>query len=214
MIIRHQQIPIACIDETVCLHEGTVYPNAIFLDLEHCIFKVPICIGVFGICEYREGHLFTTQYMIENRQDSLDLLIIMRDYFATDLHGYMVTFAGGNDLSVIRYLFEKNKLEKEVLDHYICVDLQKVYHAYTKENTGLKPLEKLFGIAREEEDLISGSALARTFYKMMDDEQYSQRMPKEKIELILNYNLSDVINMFYIVTQWHRYVSRKEEETP
>lgn len=186
-----------------------IYDNALFLDLEHFIDKVPICIGVFGVATYEEGALHSVQYMIENKKDAEALLVIMRDFFKADRHRYLVTFAGGNDINVIHHLFSEAGFPIDLTKQYISVDLQKFYHDYTHEPIGLKPLEKIFEIERDEEELISGRALARTFQHMVKDEHYAARMPAGKMDLILHYNLSDVVNLFHILVQWHLYVSYK-----
>ena len=72
----------------------------------------------------------------------------------------------------------------------------------------LQDLEKLFEIFREGE-VISGSNLAKTFHKVLKDDEYIERMPKEKIDTILLYNEQDVVNLFKILTLWGRYM--KEE---
>ena len=46
----------------------------------------------------------------------------------------------------------------------------------------------------------------------MKDSDYIKRMPKEKIENILLYNEQDVVNLFYIFTNWKKYIVIKEEE--
>jgi uncharacterized protein YprB with RNaseH-like and TPR domain len=65
--------------------------------------------------------------------------------------------------------------------------------------------EKVFEIVREGE-VISGSNLAKTFHKVMKDKSYFKRMPEEKIEKILLYNEQDVINLYYIYTNWKKYI--------
>ena len=94
----------------------------------------------------------------------------------------------------------------DLTKRYICVDLQKSYHSFTHQNIGLKTLEKLFRIGRGEEELISGAALARTFQQIMQKRGYFDRMPEKKKTLILHYNLSDVVNLYYILVHWHIYV--------
>lgn len=46
----------------------------------------------------------------------------------------------------------------------------------------------------------------------MKDSDYIKRMPKEKIENILLYNEQDVVNLFYIFTNWKKYIVINEEE--
>ena len=99
------------------------------------------------------------------------------------------------------------------------IDIQKEYEKSKKTSIGLKNLEKLFEIFREGE-VISGSNLAKTFHKVLKDDEYIERMPKEKIDTILLYNEQDVVNLFKILTSWGRYMkeevlsndNKKEEE--
>ena len=69
-----------------------------------------------------------------------------------------------------------------------------------------RSLEKVFDIDREGE-LIAGSNLAKTFHKVLKDKEYIVRMPKEKIEKILQYNEQDVVNLFHIYVNWNKYIS-------
>ena len=56
--------------------------------------------------------------------------------------------------------------------------------------------------------------------KVLKDDEYIERMPKEKIDTILLYNEQDVVNLFKILTSWGRYMkeevlsndNKKEEE--
>ncbi|HEY5576399.1 MAG TPA: hypothetical protein VIK34_06750, partial [Clostridiaceae bacterium] len=84
MIIRDKRIKVAgfCEDDSLQDDGGKpIYNDALFFDLEHYIYKVPICIGVFGCCYYeeKENELRITQYMIENERDSLEILDMARD---------------------------------------------------------------------------------------------------------------------------------------
>lgn len=215
MIIKRETLPVDPPPYPAALSDrqgNQIYDNALFLDLEHYINKVPICIGVFGIATYEDGALHAVQYMIENQKDAEALLVIMRDFFKKDRHRYLVTFAGGNDVTVIHRLFEQAGFPIDLHKRYEAVDLQKIYHDYTGEQIGLKALEKIFEIGREEEELISGRALARTFQRMFKDNRYAARMPRGKDALILRYNLSDVVNLFHILVRWHFYVSPKAKE--
>jgi uncharacterized protein YprB with RNaseH-like and TPR domain len=188
-----------------------VYKNALFFDLEHYVYKKPICVGVFGCCYYQEesNAIKVTQYMIENKKDAVDILHMAEEYFkkafAENNKKYIVTFSGNNDYTVINYLLKKYKIKLNLDDHFEKIDIQELYEASTKNCIGLKALEKIFEINRENE-LISGSNLAKTFNKIMKDESYIQRMPKEKVQKILLYNEQDVISLFHMLTRWNKYI--------
>lgn len=195
---------------------GSIYKNAIFFDLEHYIYKKPICIGVFGCCYYDdiEKQLKLTQYMIENKKDAIDILILAKKYFETMVHEkkkHIVTFSGNNDFTVINYLFEKYNIDFSISENFKHLDIQREYEKQTKLNIGLKALEKLFSIDRDSE-LISGSNLAKTFGKIVKDETYITRMPKEKIEKILLYNEQDIVSLFYIYMNWNKLKTIIPEE--
>ena len=184
-----------------------VFEDAIFFDLEHYIYKKPICIGVFGCCFYDHKNqiLKVTQYMIENKKDVRDILDLARSYFETMVEmgkKYIVTFSGNNDFTVINYLFEKYGIEFNIKDYFISIDLQKQYEKEMHKSIGLKALEKEFGINREDK-VISGSNLAKTFSKIAKDSEYIKRMPEIKKEKILLYNQQDVVSLFDIYTKWN-----------
>ena len=212
MIIRDKRIKVAdfCEDDSLLAVGGKpVYNNALFFDLEHYIYKVPICIGVFGCCYYeeKESELRITQYMIENERDSLEILDMARDYFE-DMKlrkekSHIVTFSGNNDFTVIRHLFNKYGIGFSIDDEFSHIDLQKQYEKERKEGIGLKALEKIFEIDRGEE-LISGSTLAKTFSKLIKDESYINRIPRQKIERILAYNEQDIVSLFQIYVNWNK----------
>jgi len=212
VIIRDKRIKVAdfCEDDSLLAVGGKpVYNNALFFDLEHYIYKVPICIGVFGCCYYeeKESELRITQYMIENERDSLEILDMARDYFEEmklrKEKSHIVTFSGNNDFTVIRYLFNKYGIDFSIDDEFRHIDLQKQYEKEKKEGIGLKALEKIFEIDRGEE-LISGSTLAKTFSKMMKDESYINRIPRQKVERILAYNEQDIVSLFQIYVNWNK----------
>lgn len=212
MIIRDKRIKIAgfCEDDSLVAAEGKpVYNDALFFDLEHYIYRVPICLGVFGCCYYeeKERELRITQYMIENESDSVEILGMARDYFE-DMRrrkekSQIVTFSGNNDYTVIRHLFKKYGIDFSIDDEFGHIDLQKQYEKEKKEGIGLKALEKIFEIDRGEE-LISGSTLAKTFSKLMKDENYINRIPRQKIEKILAYNEQDIVSLFHIYVNWNK----------
>ena len=51
--------------------DNEAFKKAIYFDLEHYVYKKPICIGVFGCCYYDSelNKLVSTQYMIENKNE-------------------------------------------------------------------------------------------------------------------------------------------------
>jgi len=212
VIIRDKCIKVAEFCEEDSLTKGGengIYKRALFFDLEHYIYKKPVCIGVFGCCYYEEKdhELKITQYMIENQEDSELILELAMDYFTDMLENkeksYLVTFSGNNDFTVIRYLFEKNGMDFSIDDKFIHIDLQKQYEKEQKEGIGLKALEKIFQIDRGSE-LISGSNLAKTFWKLVKDDSYIARIPKQKIEKILSYNEQDIVSLFQIYVNWNK----------
>jgi uncharacterized protein YprB with RNaseH-like and TPR domain len=220
MIVRENIIPVEEIHENyVALLDnvGGIYKNALFFDLEHYVYKKPICIGVFGCCTYDEENkqLKVTQYMIENKKDAKIILRMAEDYFKQasekDNKKYIITFSGNNDFTVISYLFKKFGIDLNFDEYFEKIDIQKLYEKAVRTSTGLKNLEKVFEIKRENE-LISGSNLAKTFGKIMKDEAYILRMPKEKINKILLYNEQDVISLFYIFTTWYKYITECDLE--
>lgn len=209
MIVKENLIEVGNVTDVNALEveeKRDIFKEAVFFDLEHYVYKKPICIGVFGCCYYEEesNSLVCTQYMIENRRESVEILYLAQKYFeAMVMKGkkYIITFSGNNDFHVINYLLDKFEIDFKILDHFNHVDLQKEYEKKFKESIGLKALEKKFGIEREGE-LISGSNLAKTFSKVIKDKDYIVRMPGEKIDKILQYNEQDVVNLFHIVLNW------------
>ncbi|SHJ62350.1 RNase_H superfamily protein [Clostridium amylolyticum] len=213
MIVRENLIEIEELEESYSLkfeERKDIYKDAVYFDLEHYVYKKPICIGVFGCCYYDEAQeaLVVTQYMIENRNEIVEILHLAERYFKEiemKNKKYIVTFSGNNDFHVINYLFEKYNIDFTITEHFKPLDLQKEYEKQFKESTGLKALEKKFGIIREGE-LISGSNLAKTFSKVIKDKDYIIRMPAEKITKILLYNEQDVVNLFHILLNWERTI--------
>lgn len=212
MIIRYNDIKIHNTDSSNALNADldiNIYKKAIFFDLEHYVYKKPVCIGVFGCCYYEEKNstIKVTQYMIENGTDALEILKLAEKYFKEmaikNEKKYIVTFSGNNDFTVINYLIKKYDIDFNFDDYYVGIDLQKEYEKITKRCIGLKALEKEFGIEREGE-LISGSNLAKTFNKIVKDKEYFKRMPEEKKEKILLYNEQDVVNLFHIFLNWNK----------
>ncbi len=221
VIIRNNIIPVTNIELDYALSKDDnklLYEDALFFDLEHYVYKKPICIGVFGCCYYDKdaSSIHVTQYMIENKKDAEKIMYMAEDYFEEQrikFHKkYIVTFSGNNDFTVLRYLYNKIGLEYNIEDEFIQIDLQKEYEKVKKVGIGLKNLEKIFDIDRESE-LISGSNLAKTINKIMNCESYFERMPEEKKEKILLYNEQDVVSLFHMVTDWKKYmVEEKAEE--
>ncbi|MCG8502519.1 MAG: ribonuclease H-like domain-containing protein [Firmicutes bacterium] len=210
MIINKMTVDAGKIEVNNCLTikgDRHIFSNALYLDLEHAIYKIPLCMGVLGTCSYNAGnHTITTeQYMIQNKKDAHDILYIARDLFAANHHKYIVTFAGENDFLVINFLFKKYKIKFNFNTHYSVIDLQKQYLKDTGEMIGLKNLEKVFQIERDA--LISGSNLAKTFGKIVRIPEYGKRMDAKKIDRILDYNFHDVVNLFHITTNWNKYVN-------
>jgi uncharacterized protein YprB with RNaseH-like and TPR domain len=194
-----------------------LFKDALFFDLEHYIYKKPICIGVFGCCVYDEisKELKVTQYMAENKKDAIEILSLAKDYFEEmkmkNNKKYIVTFSGNNDFTVINYLLKAHKIDFLLEGYFREIDLQKCYEKSQGSCIGLKALEKIFEIDRESE-LISGSNLAKTFGKIVKDDEYINRMPQEKKDKILLYNQQDVVSLFYIYVDWYNKIKLKTEE--
>ena len=188
----------------------------IYFDLEHYVYKKPKCIGVFGACIYNnvDKKIHVTQYMIENKSEVVEILILAKKYFMKMKKlgkKVIVTFSGNNDFTVIKYLFNKYNIYFDFDKEFKSLDIQKEYERNMNTSIGLKNLEKVFNIYREG-DVISGSNLAKTFHKVLKDKEYIERMPKEKIETILLYNEQDVVNLYKIFITWKDYIQSKDEE--
>lgn len=194
-----------------------LFKDSIFFDLEHYVYKKPVCIGVFGCCYFDEAssELKVTQYMIENKTDSDDILKLAEKYFTDMLYQknkkYIVTFSGNNDFTVINYLFKQNEIEFDFDASFKQIDLQKEYEKVKKVSIGLKNLEKEFNITRDSA-LISGQNLAKTFSKIVKDSGYISRMPEEKKEKILLYNEQDVVSLFEIYINWDKIIKIEESK--
>ena len=75
--------------------------ESIYFDLEHYVYKKPKCIGVFGACVYNKKNkkINVTQYMIENKSEVVDILLLAKKYFIKmkrEGKKVIVTFAGNN----------------------------------------------------------------------------------------------------------------------
>ena len=189
--------------------------ESIYFDLEHYVYKKPKCIGVFGACVYNKKNkkINVTQYMIENKSEVVDILLLAKKYFIKmkrEGKKVIVTFAGNKDFTVIKYLFNKYGIYFDFEKEFKSIDIQKEYEKDMKISIGLKNLEKIFEVYREG-DVISGSNLAKTFHKVLKDKEYIQRMPKEKIETILQYNEQDVVNLYKIFINWKNYIKTEED---
>ena len=220
MITRFSNIKVGEIStEGSLIIDGNkqLFKDALFFDLEHYIYKKPICIGVFGCCFYDEisNEIKVTQYMAENKKDAIEILSLAKNYFEemkTKYNKkYIVTFSGNNDFTVINYLLKAYKIDFILEEYFREIDLQKCYEKAEGTCIGLKALEKIFEINRESE-VISGSNLAKTFGKIVKDDDYINRMPHEKKEKILLYNQQDVVSLFYIYIDWYNRVGLKKEE--
>lgn len=212
MLIHDVLIPAEPVNprKSLKINHREIIDKAIFFDLEHYLYKEPICIGVFGAATYsRESQaIHSTQYMIENQRDAREILKMTEKYFRLQkVNGmeYIVTFSGNNDFMVINHLFHKYEIDFNFEENFILVDLQKEYEHRFHRNIGLKNLERLFRIERHGE-LISGMTLAKTFSKIIKDRDYIARMPREKILKILNYNEQDVVNLYNIMNHWEDIV--------
>jgi len=213
VIIRENKVKIEeYSDEFIMKSQNKEYnpEEVIFFDLEHYVYKKPKCIGVFGACEYdkKTRNIIVTQYMIEDRDESTNILYLAKKYFMKMKKNgkkAIITFSGNNDFTVINYLFKENGIYYNFDEEFDSIDIQKEYEKDKKVSIGLKNLEKIFDIIREGE-VISGSNLAKTFHKVMKDKSYFKRMPEEKIEKILLYNEQDVVNLYYIYMSWKKYI--------
>lgn len=152
--------------------------------------------------------------MIENKNEVVDILVLAKKYFIKMKNldkKVIVTFSGNNDFTVINYLLKKYNINLNFDSEFKTIDIQKEYEKVKKTSIGLKNLEKEFNILREG-DVISGSNLAKTFHKVLKDEEYIKRMPKEKIETILLYNEQDVVNLYKIFATWNKYINPASSE--
>lgn len=221
MITKLSSIKVGEIStESALIIDGNkqLFKDALFFDLEHYIYKKPICIGVFGCCVYDEisNELKVTQYMAENKGDAIKILSLAKDYFEEMKIKYnkkcIVTFSGNNDFTVINYLLKAHKIDFLLEEYFQEVDLQKCYEKAEGTCIGLKALEKIFDIDRGSE-LMSGSNLAKTFGKIVKDDDYINRMPQDKKDRILLYNQQDVVSLFYIYVNWFNKIELKKEES-
>lgn len=190
---------------TTIFDEGFRLDQCLFLDLEHYIFKVPVCIGIFGCSRIEGDELVTNQYFLENNSDLKVLVESSIRYFETAIeegYKYLVTFAGKNDMTVLKSMYKKFNLDFDFSKNFKNIDIQKEIEKKFSCAIGLKDLEKIMGIHRESES-ISGSTIAKTFQSIMKDPDYINRIPQEKIERLLVYNRCDSDNLFYILKDFN-----------
>ncbi|PKK40401.1 hypothetical protein ABB02_00257 [Clostridiaceae bacterium JG1575] len=187
------------------LPQEVVYPqNVVFLDLEHYIYRKPVCIGIFGAARQEGADLVTTQFFLQNKQDLPHLVHESRLYLEkVQKEGatHLVAFAAKNDWLVLEEMFFRFDEPLEILDDFEIIDLQRVAYKEFRLNMGLGLLEELAGVDRQGEE-VSGSTLAKTFAALMEDPLYCYRMPKEKMSRFLSYNHMDVLNMAKIFARW------------
>jgi len=86
VIIKENVIYVEDFNEENCLivdDKKDLFKDAIFFDLEHYVYKKPICIGVFGSAYYdeNENSLKITQYMIENKYEIKKLIRLSKYYY-------------------------------------------------------------------------------------------------------------------------------------
>lgn len=215
MIIRENEIDVKDVSSVDALNfqgDKEAYKRAIFFDLEHYIYKKPICIGVFGCCyyDYYTNKIKVTQYMIENKKDVKEIILLSKKYlekmYRREEKDYIITFSGNNDYTVINYLFKKYNIDFDIDVHFDKIDLQKEYEKENKTCIGLKNLEKQFNIIRQDENMISGQNLAKTFSRIIKDDDYINRMPENKKNKILLYNEQDVVSLFHIYVNWFKSI--------
>lgn len=206
MIVQITRIDLneAKVERPLLVNGQDIHETSVFLDLEHYIYKKPICIGIFGAA-VQEGHeLVLTQYFLENRADLKGLIQASHTYLKEKRQaGYrhLVTFAGQNDLMMLHAMFEKFKIKTDLRELFEAIDLQSAFKAEFHAVIGLTALEQFAGIPRQG-PLISGSTIAKTFANVVSDPTYINRMPKEKIYRLLTYNQMDVENLCFILMNW------------
>lgn len=219
MIINTKKINISSINEEYVLNiynKKDIYKESIFLDLEHYVYKHPICIGIFGVCIYNnsDNSLNLTQFMMENSEDKEKILYDAYDYLKRckkQLNKkYLVTFSGNNDYLVINHLFKQYGISLNIRTYFKEIDLQKEYEKIRKENIGLKRLERIFDIYREGE-MISGVNIAKIVKNINEDKDYIKNIPEEKINNLLIYNEQDVTNLFNIMVTWNKFMFLEDE---
>lgn len=188
--------------------------NSVFLDLEHYVYHKPIAIGIFGAAVLEGDELILTQYFLENRRDLKPLVRAARDFLIEKRDGgytNLVTFAGKNDLMMLHAMYRNFGIADDLQELFRQVDLQSVFKQQYFETIGLTKLEEFVGIQRETPD-ISGSTIAKTFGRIMNDPKYFSRIPEEKIQRFLDYNAMDVVNLYRITANWEHITKTEVEE--
>lgn len=184
--------------------------HAIFLDLEHYIYHKPLALGIFGAAVREGEELVCTQYFLEDRKDLKRLVAAAQGYLMSrrdDGYDQIVAFAAKNDLMVLHAMFDKFSIDFDLHEQFAVIDLQKVFQREFGAMIGLNALEE-FAAIRREGPAISGSTIAKTFASIINDPGYIHRMPVEKRTRLLDYNREDVVNLFFILANWHR-ISRE-----
>lgn len=203
------------IDKRFITEDGIdILKKAIYIDCEHYIYKKPIALGIFGSSRVMDNKLITEQYFLEDHNDLETVIMATRNYLIkaySENIEYLVTFAGKNDISVIRAMLKKYNVDDSILDSFKHIDLQKEYEKKFKHGIGLKSLESLMDIKREGTD-ISGSTIAKTFSQIMKDSTYISRIPDEKINRLIEYNRGDCENLFFILSMWNNLTINKVNE--
>lgn len=214
LITINKNIPVEEfeIKNSLNFEQGNIlYDKSVFFDLEHYIYKKPICVGIFGACFYDSSinKIRFTQYMIENNNDSKKIISCIEKYFYIVYNNHeirhCVTFSGNNDFTVLKYLFNEYNINTNTLENFIKIDIQKEYEKLKDKVIGLKELEKYFEIYRQNE-VIAGSTLAKTICRLNRDPEYISRMPESKRQNMLKYNEQDVISLFYMFINWNKYM--------
>ena len=81
VIIRNNNISAGYFEQDNILKledQKDIINQALFFDLEHYVYKKPICVGVFG-CSYYDSEsneIKVTQYMIEDSHDAENILFL------------------------------------------------------------------------------------------------------------------------------------------
>ena len=135
MIIRENIVDVEeyRLERMLECKEGSCKPEeSIYFDLEHYVYKKPKCIGVFGACVYNkaDNKIYVTQYMIENKNEVVEILLLAKRYFIRMKKAgkkTIVTFSGNNDFTVIKYLFNKYNIYFDFDKEFKSVDIQKEY---------------------------------------------------------------------------------------
>lgn len=199
--------------DLLLINGENILEKALFLDLEHYIYIKPKAIGIFGAGFIEDGIFHSYQIILEKSGDihpiteiSVGLLKEMKEKGKE----YLITFSGNNDIMVMDYMAEKFRLDFRCLDNFTHIDIQKEIEKKFTISMGLKPLEKLMGIKRENE-AITGSGISRVFQKIIKDPGYIKRMPEGKMDNLILYNMLDYYNLYHIMARWNRLSKRKIE---